>query len=211
MRMKFSAFVRWIGALFVCAVVVVLCAQFVDRPVALFANAHWEGKNSLAIPLNLVLLFVPLGALAILGCGCTVLAERSLPRLAEATMLAGFSLMWALASTVYLLKPVFGRIDIATYLAHPNLYGFKAFQGNSNSGFPSGHVAIAASFLLVFWFFYPRARVLVGAVIGLVMIGLVLATWHFVSDVVGGLFVGATAAEMTIALFRVIRHNTAVT
>jgi len=56
-----------------------------------------------------------------------------------------------------------------------------------------------------------RARILIGAVIGAVMIGLVLATWHFVSDVAGGLFVGATAAEMTIALFRADRHDTTVT
>ncbi len=200
--MKSSAFGRWIGALVLCAIVVALCVQFVDRPIALFANAHLAAKNSLATSLDLVLLFVPLGALTILGCGCTVLAGRSLTRLAEATMLAGFSLMWALASTAYLLKPAFGRIEIATYLAHPNLYGFKPFHGNSNSGFPSGHVAIATSFLLVFWVFYPRARILIGTVIGAVMIGLVLATWHFVSDVVGGLFVGATAAEITIALFR---------
>jgi len=61
---------------------------------------------------------------------------------------------------------------------------------------------MAASFLLVFWFFYPRARILIGAAIGAVMICLVLATLHFVSDVVGGLFEGATAAAMTIALFR---------
>ncbi len=200
--MKSSAFVRWVGALFLCAIVVVLCVQFVDRPVALFVNAHLAAKNSLAMPLALVLLFVPLGALAVLGCGCTVLAGRSLPRSAEATMLAGFSVTLALACNFFLLQPGFGRIDITTYLAQPNLYGFTPFHGHSGRGFPSGHTTIAASFLLVLWFFYPRARILIGAAIGAVMIGLVLATSHFVSDVVGGLFVGATTAVMTIVLFR---------
>jgi len=200
--MKSSAFVRWVGAFFLCAIVVVLCVQFVDRPVALFVNAHFAAKKSLAMPLGLVLLFVPLSALAVLGCGCTVLAGRSLPRWAEATMLAGFSLTWALACNFFLLQPGFGRIEITTYLAQPNLYGFTPFHGHSGSGFPSGHTAIAASFLLVFWVFYPRARILISAAIGAVMIGLVLATYHFVSDVVGGLFLGATAAGMTIVLFR---------
>lgn len=194
--------VGWFGALFLCAVVVVLCVQFVNRPIALFVNAHFAAKNSLAMPLDLVLLFVPLGAAAVLGCGCAVLAGRSLPRSAEATMLAGFSVTWALACNFFLLQPAFGRIDIRDYLAQPNLYGFTPFHGHSGRGFPSGHTAIAASFLLVFWFFYPRASILIGAVIGAVMIGLVLATSHFVSDVVGGLFVGATAARMTIVLFR---------
>lgn len=200
--MKSSAFVRWAGTLFLCAIVVVLCVQFVDRPVALFVNAHLAAKNSLAIPLALVPLFVPFGALAILGCGCTVLAGLSLPRLAQATMLAGFSVNLALACNFLLLQPGFGRIDITTYLAHPNLYGFTPFHGHSGRGFPSGHATMAASFLLVFWFFYPRGRILIGAAIGAVMIGLVLAASHFVSDVDGGLFVGATAAEMTNVLFR---------
>src|SRR5208283_2449812 len=127
MRMKSSAFVRWVGALFLCAIVVVLCVQFVDRPVALFVNAHLVAKNSLAMPLVLVRLFVPLGALAVLGCGCTVLAGRSLSRSAEATMLAGFSVTLALACNFFLLQPGFGRIDITTYLARPNLYGFTPF------------------------------------------------------------------------------------
>jgi hypothetical protein len=136
MRMKSSAFGRWIGALVLCAILVALCVQFVDRPVALFANAHLAAKNSLATSLDLVLLFVPLGALTILGCGCTVLAARSLPRLAETTMLAGFSLMWALASTTYLLKPAFGRIEIATYLAHPISTASSRFMAIRTRGFP---------------------------------------------------------------------------
>ncbi|MGO9452144.1 MAG: phosphatase PAP2 family protein [Candidatus Binataceae bacterium] len=159
------------------------------------------------MPLSLVLLFVPIGALAVLGCGCAVLAGYSVPRSAEATMLASFSLMWALACNFFLFQPGFGRIDISIFLANPNLYGFKPFHGHSGTGFPSGHTAIAASFLLVFWVFYPRARILIAGVIGAVMIALVLATSHFVSDVVGGLFLGATAAEMTIALFRAVRYD----
>ena len=201
MAMRSSALARWVGALFLCAIVVALCVEFVDRPVALFVNGHLAAKNSLAMPLDLVLLFVPLGAIAVLGSGSAVIAGRSLPRSAEATMLAGFSVTLALACNFFLLQPGFGRIDITTYLAHPNLYGFAPFHGRSGRGFPSGHTSIAASFLLVFWFFYPRARILIGAAIGAEMIGLVLTSSHFVSDVVGGLFVGVTAAVMTIVLF----------
>ncbi len=200
--MKSSALVRWAGGLFLCAIVVALCVRFIDRPVALLVNTHLAAENLLAKPLALVLVFVPLGALAVLGSGCAVLAGRSLPRLAEATMLAGFSVTLASACNFFLLQPGFGRVDIMTYLAHPKLYGFTLLHGHSGRGFPSGHTAIAASFLLVFWFFYPRARILIGAAIGAVMIGLVLAASHFVSDVVGGLFVGATTAVMTITLFR---------
>jgi len=202
MLMKSSALVLWVCAFFLCAIVVVLCVRFVDRPVALFVNAHLAAKNSLVMPLELVRLFLPIGALTVLGCGCTVLAGQTLPKSAEATVLAGFSVTWALACNYFLLQPAFGRIDITTYLLQPNLYGFTPFHGHSGRGFPSGHTAVAASFLLVFWLLYPRTRILIGTAIGAVMIGLVLATSHFVSDVVGGLFVGATAAEMTIVLFR---------
>ena len=108
--------------------------------------------------------------------------------------------MWALTSNYFLLKPLFGRINITTYLAHPALYGFVPFHGTSHSGFQSGHTIIAASFLFVFWHFYPRARALIAIVIAAVMAGLVLETWHFVSDVMGGLFAGALAARLTVAV-----------
>lgn len=193
-----SAFKRWFVALLVCSAVVILCVLFVDRPVAQLAHALLPDRDALKLPLNIVLLFVPLGAFALFAGGVVLLAGHDLPRWMMVTMLAGLSVMWALASNYFLLQPFFGRIAITTYLLHPAHYGFVPFHGHSGRGFPSGHTVITASFLLVFWHFYPRARALIGVVIAAVMAGLVVATWHFVSDVVGGLFVGALATAITI-------------
>jgi membrane-associated phospholipid phosphatase len=188
--------VRWFVWL---AIVVVLCVLFVDRPVAQFAHAHFPNPETFAIPLDSVLLFVPLGAFVLLAGGLVRLGGRPVPRWGMVMMLAAVSLMWALTSNYFLLKPLFGRINIATWLAHPALYGFVPFHGTSHSGFPSGHTIIAASFLTVFWHFYPRVRALIAIILAAVMAGLVLETWHFVSDVVGGLFAGALAARLTVA------------
>jgi membrane-associated phospholipid phosphatase len=201
--MSSTPFARWAVALVLCAAAVVFCFYFVDRPVAIYADAHLALKPVLGLPLNVILLFVPLGSLAILCSGCAILAGYKLPRWSQVLTLAGFSALWAVASNYFLLQPLFGRVNIQTYLAYPNrLYYFLPFHGLSGSGFPSGHTAIAASFLLVFWQFYPRARIPIVLVIAGEMAGLVLATWHYVGDVMGGLFVGATAAVMTVALWR---------
>ena len=62
-------------------------------------------------------------------------------------------------------------------------------------------MTITASFLLVFWFFYPRTRILLAALVAAEAAGVVLLNWHFVSDALGGAFLGATAAIMTTAMF----------
>ena len=191
---------RWFVWLVIITSVVVLCVLFVDRPVAQFAHVHFPNPEALATPLDSILVFVPLGAFALLAGGLARLADRPVPRWVAVTMLAGFSLMWALTSNYFLLKPMFGRINITTWLAHPALYGFTPFHGSSHSGFPSGHTIIAASFLLVFWHFYPRARALIAVVLAAVMAGVVLESWHFLSGVVGGPFAGALAARLTVAV-----------
>jgi membrane-associated phospholipid phosphatase len=199
--MELPSLRHWLIALIVCAIFTVFCVWFVDLPVALLAHAHADTMTFLARPLDAELLFVPLGGVAIFACGCAVLAGRTLPHWAEVAMLAGFSAMWAIACNYFLLQPFFGRLDIGWWLVKGR-YGFDLFHGQQGAGFPSGHATIAASFLIVFWLFYPRVRIPIAVFIALEGIGLVLMNWHFVSDVIGGLLLGATAAIMTTAVFR---------
>ena len=191
---------QWLAALVTCAVLLVVCIWLVDLPVAQFMHAHVGPSKSIALALNSVLLFIPFSAVVLLACGCAALAGPALPRWAEALMTAGFSLMWATACNFFLLQPTFGRIEFGWWLAK-GLYGFNWFHGHGGTGFPSGHMTIAASFLLVFWFFYPRTRILLAALVAAEGLGVVLLNWHFVSDALGGTFLGATAAIMTTAMF----------
>jgi membrane-associated phospholipid phosphatase len=198
--MNLPSFRHWLAALVACAVLVVACIWCIDLPVARFMHAHAGPNNAIALALNSVLLFIPFSAFVLFACGCAALAGRALPRWAAALRVAGFSLMWAIACNYFLLQPTFGRLEFGWWLAK-GLYGFDWFHGHGGTGFPSGHMTITTSFLLVIWFHYVRARIVVAACIAAEAAGVVLLNWHFVSDALGGAFLGATAAIMTTAVF----------
>jgi membrane-associated phospholipid phosphatase len=187
----------WLAALIACVVAVILSVLFVDRPLALFLH-HPYGHPKIELMLRAVPVIVLLGAFAILACGVLALAGRSPPRWLETARLCGFSLMWALVSTVMLLKPAFGRANIEKLFAPPTFYGFHPFHSTMQSAFPSGHAAAVAAVFSVLWIVHPRLRWFCAGIIALVMLGLVLAGWHFLADVIAGLFVGATAGLMTV-------------
>jgi membrane-associated phospholipid phosphatase len=204
--MKLPSFGQWLVALIACAAVIVACVWFADLPVALFMHGHFGPDRLVFRALNIVILFVPLGVASIFFCGCAVLAKRALPRWALCLAAAGFSMCWAIATNYFLLQPAFGRIDFGYYLSG-KLYGFVWLHGHGGAGFPSGHATLTASYLVVFWLFYPRARVLLALLIAAEAAGLVLMNWHFVSDVLGGLLLGTSAAIMTCALFESARPS----
>ena len=199
--MNLPSFRHWLAAFLACIALVVVCVWLVDLPVARFVHVHLGPNKAVELSLDSVLLFIPFSAVVLFVCGCTALAGRALQRWAQALMTAGFSLMWAIACNYFLLQPTFGRREFGWWLAK-GLYGFDWFHGHGGTGFPSGHMTITASFLLVFWFFYPRARIFIAAFIAAEAAGVVLPNWHFVSDALGGAFLGATAAIMTTAAFQ---------
>jgi membrane-associated phospholipid phosphatase len=201
MNTHLPSFRAWLIALIAVTLLIVFCVWIVDLPVALYVHAHAGALSYLTKPLDAELLLVPLAALTIFVCGCAVLAGRMPPRWADVMMVAGFSLLGAIACNYFLLQPAFGRLDLGWWLVKGR-YGFDLLHGQSGHGFPSGHATVAAAYLCVFWLFAPRARIFIAAFLLAESVGLVLMNWHFVSDVIGGLFVGATAAIMTTALFR---------
>ena len=201
LAMKLPSFRSWIVALVVCAIVVVACVWFVDLPVAVFMHAHVGSSRKLSLALNLVLLVIPFSGLWLLACGCARLAGYVLPPFAVAPTAASFSVMWATACNYFLLQPGFGRIAFSGWMA-AHQYGFDWLHGHNGRGFPSGHTTLAASFLFALWLRYPRARWLIATLMAAEGVGVVVLNWHFVSDAIGGNFVGATTALMATAMLR---------
>ena len=200
--MKSGSVGRYAAITLFTALVLVICVLFIDRPVADFVAAHVGPVRPIQLALTAEALLVPLSILWILGCGLAVILGRDLSRFAATMMHAGFSLTLGLVTNYFLLQPFFGRIEISHYLAHHDAYGFALLQGHGGTGFPSGHTVIAAAFLLAFWHGYPRARIVVALGIAAVMLSLVLAQWHFVSDTIASVYVGAVAAKLATALLR---------
>lgn len=193
-------FNRWLAALAACAGFCALSMLYLDRPVVRFLTSHIDDRTVLIRLLDVIVVPVPVCAAAVVWCGIAALRGRSVSRLVQTLSLAGFSVTWAVAVNDLMLKPLFGRWNIDDYFLHR--YGFVPFAGSIQSSFPSGHAAILASLLSVFWLRYPRGRTVYAGIAVLLLSDLMMAGWHFLSDVAAGAFVGATAGLMTVALWR---------
>ncbi len=181
------------------AVLVVLCVLFVDRPVERFVAAHQGGRllfQGLASPSLLPLPFA-----------CVYLAVVALRKLAGAAAPNRLYLAVSLATVAAVaakdeLKFLFGRPWPESWVKY-GLYAFHPFATSWLYGaFPSGHTSYIAAPMGVLWWLVPRWRLLWGGIVGLVMVGLVGAGYHFIGDVVAGLFVGLGAAAGTVAWLR---------
>ena len=100
------------------------------------------------------------------------------------------------------LKWVFGRSWPQFWFKY-GVYGFRPFTDNYfYGGFPSGHTAYISAPLGVLWALEPRWRLACGAVIALVMLGLVGANYHYLADVLAGLLTGTSCAWATLVLLK---------
>jgi membrane-associated phospholipid phosphatase len=206
-----TALHRWLLALLLTALAVVVCYLWIDRPLALLAHAHslhrtvFARLTQIPEPLN------PIAVAAFVAFGLWVLSGRVLPKAAVAGVLCSISLIVADA-TKNLLKFVFGRLWPDTWVAnnpsfiHDSAYGFYFFHGGRGyASFPSGHTAVTCAVIAVLWILYPRLRPLYALAVLAVAVGLIGANFHFLGDVIAGGFVGTSTGWMTVALWQARR------
>jgi membrane-associated phospholipid phosphatase len=207
-------FKAWLAGLCLTAALVWISVRWIDRPVALlvhemFGSKEFPGEMTrspvLSVPLISALFFVIYGLAAVIG--------RRFSRIEKAILLCDISLL-ATDAIKDQLKFVFGRTWPDSWqagilsLIHDNAYGFHSFkEGKSFESFPSGHAATAGAVLSVLWILFPNLRALCATGIVMVDLGLVLLNLHFVSDVVAGTFVGASAGLFTVSLAASFGHH----
>ncbi len=187
---------QWSIAFAAAIVAVAVAYAFLDQPIAFYASAHFAKKpwfDALTqIPEYLgrigILVFVVSGAYGLMG--------RPLPR--PLTVLLASSVSLVVASAIKeALKFAFGRTWPETWVQNnPSLirdgaYGFNPFHGGQGyASFPSGHTTAICAFVAVLWSCYPRFRPLYALAVGAVVIGLIGADYHFLSDIIAGGFLG---------------------
>jgi membrane-associated phospholipid phosphatase len=198
---------RTVFAIAACAVLVIICYYFVDRPVAFFVHDHripqFEELRWLTEPPPLVQSWAPL-LLVLLGVRRAFGPGR---RWQHVLFVACISLIVA-DQFRQSLGDLFGRYWPETWhddnpsLIGTGAYGFHPFQvGDDVGSFPSGHSARIVGFTSVFWLAMPRSRWLC-VVLGVPMlVALVGMDYHFVGDVIAGstlgAIVGAWAARLS--------------
>jgi len=175
---------------------ILLCILFVDQPVAVFCAGLKPLRLAFQICAAPSLLSLPFASVFLLRAVWLRLQRLRVNRLWLTVSLA------TLAATAAKdeLKWMFGRPWPFSWLDY-GLYGFRPFTDNFLYGaFPSGHTAYAAAPLWVLWCRAPRWRWGYALVTGVVMMGLVGADYHYVSDVLAGLLTGVLAAAATMVM-----------
>jgi membrane-associated phospholipid phosphatase len=188
---------RWLCTFVAVSAACVLCIVYVDRPVASWAAGfdHIPRPALVNYPwLTLAFMLVILVIALRTGGG------RGISHFSQTLVFAGVALAWGICMTEFVLKPLFGRQPPYEWVAH-GTYSFTWLFRTDNGTFPSGHAVQMAAVGTVFWYAYPGWRWLcVGAPVLLSAV-FVLGNWHFVSDVIAGLFVGLTAGLIVQALW----------
>jgi len=89
------------------------------------------------------------------------------------------------------LKWMFGRTETHTWLSDNSQYSFHWFAGTKGfQGFPSGHMLVFTPIFLALWHFYPRYRLYYGALWLCLAVALLITEYHFLSDVLAGVYIG---------------------
>ncbi len=199
---------RVLSLTLLCAVLVIICNLFIDRPVAAYVFQHRHARLGL-LPLRPIFQLMAAPSLLPLPFSAAVLGAAVWRRLSGGPPLRHAALylpvsLATLAATAAKdeLKWMFGRPWPDSWI-RTGVYAFHPFDtGWLYGSFPSGHTAYITAPVVVLWSLVPRYRPLWGGILALVMIGLVGAGYHFVGDVIAGLFTGMAAAAGTLVLLR---------
>ncbi|MBV8107134.1 MAG: phosphatase PAP2 family protein [Hyphomicrobiales bacterium] len=104
-------------------------------------------------------------------------------------------------------KAVFGRTWPESWLGdnpswiRDSVFGFFPFhQGAGWGSFPSGHTAVIAATATILWLVWPELRAVWVMLVAVVVAGLIGANYHFVSDIIGGLYLGVAVGLGIVGL-----------
>ena len=192
---------NWSIATVATTLAIVISAEFLDRPIArlcyrvfghLMVARQFAGTPSFFGPLEIVVLSVFLFRRIVLY---PLTYADAVIALCETSLIM----------TKLLLAPskfVFGRTwplyADPSYLIDGS-YGFNFFRsGPAFEAFPSGHTAAVCALAAVLWMTYPRFRLLYAAGATTVAIALIAGDFHFLSDVLGGGFLGVSVALLIL-------------
>ena len=202
-----TAMQRWLSILGITVLAVVSSYLWLDRPIALLAHAQLSQYAAFAWLTHIPEPFIPLAVVTFVALGLWKLSGRTLSRIQAVAIGCSVSLIMAEAAKNQ-LKFVFGRTWPETWVQNnPSLirdgaYGFNLFHGGPGfASFPSGHLTVTCAVISVLWMLYPKLRALYGCVVLAVVIGLIGADYHFLSDIIAGAFIGVSTGWMTTALW----------
>jgi membrane-associated phospholipid phosphatase len=184
----------WTVSLVACAAIVAFAFLRMDVSIAV---RFWNAGRALS-PLN-----GAFGAAVILSAESAVILVLVLARLVrghisafgETLVIACLASMCAYVINDHVLKVFFG-VQNPIDVMHGAKHSFNLWMGSENGSFPSGHTVLAGAFAGVFMRLYTASIWPLSALL-LIAAGLLLVgDWHFLSDIIAGAFLGASAGVL---------------
>ena len=185
--------------------VVVFCVRYLDRPICLFADRLFGQFTWIGDLKRTPSLFDPLALLLFAFFLLRRLARRPFSKLDLVCLLGDASLLlmrYANDELKYVFARTYPKWGSPSFL-HDGAYSFNFVRhGHDYLSFPSGHTAAVCALLSVLWLFYPRFRALYALTATGVAVVLVATNYHFLSDVIGGGFVGASGGTLCVTAWQ---------
>lgn len=181
----------------------------VDRPLATVAYDNLRPQRRMFDALTQIIDPLPVVA-ALVFLWAIVVVARSGPvgPTLEKFVRASAGLCAAIVAKDQ-LKYAFGRTWPETWIAnnpsyfHDGVFGFSPFHGGQGwYAFPSGHTTVACAAAASLWLLWPRGRPVYALAVALVVVGLIGADYHWLSDIIAG---GALGTAIGVGAARIGR------
>jgi membrane-associated phospholipid phosphatase len=201
---------RWLPAAWTLgtAALVGLVMEFVDRPIASFSHSVLHRPAWATLLTRISVPPAPLIVMALVGLlavGATWMMDRRLTQGWRTVLAAACATLLAIFA-VFALKYAFGRLWPETWIDNnpswirDHKFAFSPFHGGPGyASFPSGHTTRITAPFAVLWQRMPRFRLLWVVPPLLVMVGLLAADFHWLSDCLAGIWLGAACAWVVLS------------
>ena len=188
---------RWIICVAALLTVIPLCIVFVDRAIASFAFENLRAQRKLFDALtHIVDPFHAFASLMLLWTLFQIARGKTLSQIEDVLLRLALSVAAAVMIKDQ-LKYAFGRTWPETWVQNnpsfikDGVYGFFPFHGGQGwYAFPSGHTTVICAATAVLWMRWPRTRPLCVAMALAVVVGLIGADYHWISDICAGAALG---------------------
>lgn len=199
---------RLVASLALAVLLVPICVLWVDRPLA-EAVAHWlpPSRTLPSAPDLLVPFVAGVSSIMLLVWAWILLTGHGGPRLARLAPLLAFGLPTAFGLKV-LGKWAFGRTETRMFLStsHPCDFCHWLDGHGPYTGFPSGHMLVVTTALVLITACYPRLRRAAVLLSLALAAALVLSSYHFLSDIIAGALAGYSLARLMLLADAALRR-----
>ncbi len=207
-QQRYARLRNWCIGLVITAAGVIASDLWLDKPIALFIQRNITDKTIFVWLHRLPVAFLIVSLPILAWCGLSALMSLPFSRVQA----VGLACTISFIATNFInnqLKYAFGRTWPETWIQdNPSfirngVFGFNPFHGGpSFAAFPSGHVAVVCAVITVLWWSYPKLWPIYSPCVVAVVVGLLGANYHFLSDIFGGMFVGISVGYITAKILK---------